>query len=102
MSNINFNIKSGEKVAIVGMNGAGKSTLFNLLLRLYEPNKGEISINGININDIKLSNYRSLFSIVSQDFYLFNKTIKENIGFKPNIKEVIFIMLLLEVEQVNL
>ncbi|MBD5644275.1 ABC transporter ATP-binding protein [Clostridium botulinum] len=87
LSNINFNIKSGEKVAIVGMNGAGKSTLFNLLLRLYEPNKGEISINGININDIKLSNYRSLFSIVSQDFYLFNKTIKENIGFKPNIKE---------------
>ncbi|CBZ05055.1 ABC transporter ATP-binding protein [Clostridium botulinum] len=87
LSNINFNIRSGEKVAIVGMNGAGKSTLFNLLLRLYELNEGEILINGININDIKLSDYRNLFSIVSQDFYLFNKTIKGNIGFKPNIKE---------------
>lgn len=87
LSNIDFNIKSGEKVAVVGMNGAGKTTLINLLLRFYTPNEGDILLNNININDIKLSEYRGLFSIVSQDFYLFDKTIKENIGYKPNIKE---------------
>ena len=79
LKKININIKSGEKVAIIGANGSGKSTLINLLLRFYRPQEGEILIDGIDISDIRLKDYRRLISVVSQDLYLFNTTIEENI-----------------------
>lgn len=79
LKNIDFDIEPGEKVAVIGSNGSGKSTLINLLLRFYRPNCGKILIDDIDINDIKLRDYRKLLSVVSQDIYLFNTTIEENI-----------------------
>lgn len=80
INNINLNICSGEKVAIIGANGSGKSTLINLILRFYKPQEGKITIDGTDINDINLKDYRRLISVVSQDLYLFNTTIEENIS----------------------
>lgn len=79
LKNANFTIYEGEKVAIIGDNGAGKSTILNLLMRLYEPASGSIKIGEVDIRKIKLRNYRKIFSIVSQDIFLFNATIEENI-----------------------
>lgn len=79
LKNINLTIHSEEKVALVGFNGAGKSTLIKLLLRLYEPNEGEILLNGVNIQSFDQEEYRKYIGIVFQDFQLFAATIHENI-----------------------
>jgi len=90
LNKTNFEINPGEKVAIIGANGSGKSTLINLLMRFYKPKSGKILMDGIDINYIKLSDYRSTISVVSQDLYLFNTTIEENIcvGSKVNESKV--------------
>ena len=81
-------VKKGQKVAIVGPTGAGKTTLVNLLMRFYEPISGSISIDGINIKDMKREDVHSLFSMVLQDTWLFEGTIKENLTFNtPNVSE---------------
>jgi ATP-binding cassette subfamily B protein len=80
LNNINLEIKPGEKIAIIGANGSGKSTLINLLLRFYKPDEGRIEIDGRDINSINLKDYRNLISVVSQDLYLFNASIEENIS----------------------
>ena len=80
LDNVNISINHGEKIAIVGANGSGKSTLINLLLRFYKPKDGKIFIDGIDISDINIRDYRSLISVVSQDLYLFNTTIENNIS----------------------
>ena len=80
LNNINLEINPGEKIAIIGANGSGKSTLINLLLRFYKPQEGKILFDEIDINEIKLRDYRNLISVVSQDLYLFNTTIEENIS----------------------
>lgn len=77
--NISFKIPQNSRIAIIGHNGSGKTTILNLLLRLYSTNAGSISIAGHNINDIEIGAYRSLFSVVSQEVYLFNDTIRNNI-----------------------
>lgn len=82
LDNITFEIPLNKKIAIIGNNGAGKSTLLNLILRLIEPDEGIIKLNNKNIKDYNLDEYRKLFSFVSQDIYVFNKTIKENINFE--------------------
>ena len=79
LSNINFNIKKGEMVALVGQSGSGKSTLADLIARFYDIKNGEILIDGNNIKNIKISNLRSLLGIVSQESILFNDTIYNNI-----------------------
>lgn len=79
-SNICFTLKKGDIVAITGENGAGKSTLINLILRLYEPTSGEILLNGININQISLEDYRDKISVVPQVTNLFAGSIEENIN----------------------
>lgn len=71
--------KAGEKVAIVGPTGAGKTTLVNLLMRFYEYNGGEILIDGVPINHLTRENIHDLFSMVLQDTWLFEGTIRENI-----------------------
>ncbi|MBE6050328.1 MAG: ABC transporter ATP-binding protein [Clostridium sp.] len=76
---LDFKINPGENVAIIGRNGAGKTTIINLILRFLTPTSGEILLDGKDINSIKLSDYRNLISMVSQEIYLFNKTIRENI-----------------------
>jgi subfamily B ATP-binding cassette protein MsbA len=79
LSDFNLTINKGEKVALIGLSGSGKSTLVNLLLKLYNVNRGQITIDGHNINNIKLDELRSLFALVSQDIFLFNDTVKNNI-----------------------
>ncbi len=81
LGDINLEIKKGEMVALVGYSGAGKSTLVNLLPRFYDPQKGLINIDDVDIKDFKLKDLRSLMSIVSQDTVLFNATIRDNIAY---------------------
>lgn len=84
LNNISFNIKKGSTVAIVGSTGAGKTSVINLLNRFYEINSGEISIDGINIKDYKLSNLRKNIGIVLQDVFLFSDSIFNNITLKDD------------------
>lgn len=84
LSNINLNIKRGEKIALVGYSGAGKTTLLNLLPRFYEIKRGRITINDIDIRDLSFSFLRNHFSLVSQDIVLFDDTIKYNICYGQN------------------
>lgn len=85
MHNINFSVKPGQKVAIVGSTGAGKTTLINLLMRFYELNGGKIMLDGIDTKDMTRSNLRSNFGMVLQDTWLFGGTIAENIAYsKPD------------------
>ena len=79
LKNINFKVKKGEMVAIVGASGSGKSTLINLIPRFYEINNGDIFIDGKNVKSLSLKNLRNLISIVTQESILFNASIEENI-----------------------
>ena len=85
LKNINFTIKQGEKIALVGHNGAGKTTLVKLLMRLYDVTEGEIRLNGRPIKEYKLKGYRNLFSVVFQDFKVFAVSVLENILLKADI-----------------
>ena len=84
LSNINLNIKRGEKIALVGYSGAGKTTLLNLLPRFYEIKRGRITIDDIDIRDLSFNFLRNHFSLVSQDIVLFDDTIKYNICYGQN------------------
>jgi ATP-binding cassette subfamily B multidrug efflux pump len=91
-SNFNLHIKHGEKVGMVGRSGAGKSSLINLLLRLYELDKGQILIADKNINAITQDSLRSHIAMVTQDTSLLHRSIRENIAYsKPDAydKEII-------------
>ena len=80
LKNLSFVIKEGEKIALVGVNGAGKSTIVKLLLRLYEPDEGEISINGVNIKSYDMNSYRKKFSACFQDVTRYSLTLAENVA----------------------
>ena len=93
LSNINFDVKEGEYIALVGPSGAGKSTLCSLIPRFYDVSSGSIAIDGINIKDIKLKNLRDNIGVVQQDIYLFAGSIHENIRYgKPNATDEEIIM----------
>jgi subfamily B ATP-binding cassette protein MsbA len=81
LSKVSFQIKSGEKVALVGKSGGGKTTIINLIPLLYKFSKGEILIDGVDIRQFKLSNLRHQISMVSQDIILFNESVANNIGY---------------------
>jgi len=81
LKNINLSVKKGEILAIVGPSGAGKSTLVDLIPRFYDPNEGEILLDGINLKKIELKSLRGLIGIVTQETILFNDTIKNNIAY---------------------
>ena len=83
--NMNFEINAGQTVAIVGKSGQGKSTILSLIDKLYKVQKGEILIDGVNVNDLTEQSLRDNVSIVMQIPYIFNTTIKENLQFvKPD------------------
>lgn len=79
IKNFSAEVKAGQKVAIVGPTGAGKTTMVNLLMRFFEINAGEIAIDGVNISDLKRENIHDLFSMVLQDTWLFEGTVRENL-----------------------
>ena len=81
LDGVNLEIRKGEVVALVGASGAGKSTLADLILRLYDPVAGAITIDGRDIRTLRQEDYRRLFGVVSQEALLFNATIRENIAY---------------------
>ena len=81
LRDISFSVKAGEKIALVGQSGSGKTTLLNLLPRFYDGWQGEISLDGLPLETIKLKNLRQQFAYVGQDVTLFNDTIRNNIAY---------------------
>nr|MBO2493630.1 ABC transporter ATP-binding protein [Clostridia bacterium] len=79
LKNVSFKVNPGEMVALVGPTGVGKTTIANLIPRFYDPDAGQILIDDVDIRKIKLSSLRKQISMVSQDVFLFNGTVKENI-----------------------
>ncbi|MGZ3899100.1 MAG: ABC transporter ATP-binding protein [Bacteroidia bacterium] len=85
LKSVSFKVESGETVALVGSSGSGKSTIASLILRFYDPQKGNIVIDGVNSKDISLTELRKQIALVPQDVILFAGTIKDNIAYgKPN------------------
>jgi len=79
LQNLNFDIPVGKTLALVGPSGAGKTSLAQLLMRFWDPEKGSILLNGIELRDFKLEDLRSRIALVAQDTYLFNNSLRENI-----------------------
>lgn len=87
LKGVSFELKAGEKMAFVGQNGAGKTTLIKLFLRFYKPTSGEILLDGINIDQFDIDEYRHRFGVIFQDFFRYEFTLRENIAV-GNIEEV--------------
>jgi ATP-binding cassette subfamily B protein len=84
IKSLTFHVKAGEMIGLVGHSGAGKSTTINLVCRFYEPDKGTIKVDGVDISELDLQNYRSQIGIVLQDPFLFHGSIADNICYgKP-------------------
>ncbi len=81
LKNLTFKVPQGRKVAIIGTTGSGKSTIINLIPRFYDVSEGSIKIDGVDVQDYKIADLRRNITIVSQDTFLFNKSIKENITY---------------------
>ena len=79
LKDFNLYIPAGAKVAIVGKTGAGKTTIANLISKMYEPQKGQLLIDGLNVSDYNLPSYRKQIALVPQDFFLFSFSIRENL-----------------------
>ena len=86
LNDISFSLPQGKNIALVGRSGSGKSTIANLLTRFYDIEQGEITLDGINIQDYRLANLRAQCSIVSQQVHLFNDTIANNIAYAATDK----------------
>lgn len=88
LKDVTFNVEKGKQIAIVGPSGSGKSTIAGLIFRFYDPESGNITIDGKELNDYELSQIRNQMAIVPQEVMLFGGTIKENIEYgKPNATE---------------
>ena len=88
IKNFSVDVKSGQKIAIVGPTGAGKTTMVNLLMKFYEINNGQILIDGVPISELSRENIHDLFIMVLQDTWLFEGTIRDNIKFnKENVSD---------------
>jgi ATP-binding cassette subfamily B protein len=91
LKKISFSVESGQTIALVGTTGSGKTTITKLLTRLYDPQEGSISIDGVDLRDWNLSSLRSQTALVEQDVFLFSRTIKNNIlfGMEASMDQVI-------------
>ncbi|MDX5618023.1 ABC transporter ATP-binding protein [Clostridioides difficile] len=87
LSNINITVRKGETTALIGESGSGKSTIVNLLYRLWDIQKGEITIDGINIKNINLKSLRKSINIVTQDMLMFDDTIRNNININKSLSD---------------
>jgi ABC-type multidrug transport system fused ATPase/permease subunit len=88
LNDLSFKVKANETVAFVGKSGAGKTTIFNLLCKMYDVSKGEILIDGYNINELDKDTIRGNITVISQNPYIFNMTIRENLCLvKENLSE---------------
>ena len=81
MEDMNFEVKPGQMIAIVGPTGAGKTTLVNLLMRFYEVNGGKILVDGVDITELRRGDLRRMFGMVLQDTWLFHGTLRDNIAY---------------------
>jgi ATP-binding cassette subfamily B protein len=81
LHNVNLTIRPGEKIALVGLNGAGKTTLIKLLTRLYDPTEGQILVDGVDLRDYELNEWRNQIGVIFQDFVRYHLSASENIGF---------------------
>jgi ATP-binding cassette, subfamily B, bacterial MsbA len=81
LNNIDLTIERGQMTAIIGASGAGKSTLVDLIARFYDPTAGQISIDGIDLRQIEISSFRHKMAIVSQDTFIFNASVRDNIAY---------------------
>ena len=86
LNNISFSVPAGKTIALVGRSGSGKSTIANLVTRFYDIEQGEILLDGVNIQDYRLSNLRENCAVVSQQVHLFNDTIANNIAYAAQDK----------------
>jgi ATP-binding cassette subfamily B multidrug efflux pump len=86
--NISFSILAGQTLGIVGKTGSGKTTILNLLMRQFEPEEGQVLIDGVNVNSINLSKFREQSAVIPQEVFLFSDTIGNNIKFGSNRKEI--------------
>jgi len=82
LRDITLTVKAGEKIALVGHNGAGKTTLVKLIMRLYDPSEGQILLNGVDIKQYDLQEYRNMIGVVFQDFQIFSMSAAENVIMK--------------------
>lgn len=87
LTDVNFTVKPGEKIALVGSSGSGKSSLINLIPRFWSPTKGKIFLDGYKIQDLTLDSLRKNISIVSQDVFLFDDSIRNNIAYGKGVNE---------------
>lgn len=86
---VNIDFPKGSKTALIGRNGSGKTTIINLLTRLYNPVNGKVLLNGVDISMISLQEYRNMVSVVSQQIYLFNDTIRNNICLYKQVEDAV-------------
>ena len=95
LDNFNLTSQSGERVALVGRSGSGKTTVVNLLPRFVEPSSGNVFIDDTDIADVQLFNLRAQFALVSQDVFLFDDTLFENVRYgRPEAREAEVLMAL--------
>lgn len=85
LRNLSLKLNIGQRLAVVGMNGSGKTTMIKLLCRLYDPDDGEITLNGINIKKYRYNEYMGIFSVVFQDYKLFSFSLGQNVAASVNV-----------------
>lgn len=83
LKHITMSLHKGERIALVGVNGSGKTTLVKMILRLYDPTEGSVSLDGIDVRNLPVAEYRGAFSSVFQDFKILSATVRQNVTLSP-------------------